>query len=232
MQAPNISKFGRQILLALKALRAAGVPSMRGHLHTGNVLISEQAFPLSVGISDLENIIFGEPPSSRLFLDACMKRITGSVDPQAASLTMDWSPLDVDVLCFGAVIFELAAGHIMASPAMHESHLPAWTSPHIRIMLGSIFNAQGAADMPTVDELLALPFFAVTTEQSSLEGSSGCSLSLEGQHMLQKLLHEASERFSRGAKKKAVKGSFGALLSLEEKQRAASAAKGGRLGQA
>lgn len=153
-----------------------------------------------------------------------MKRITGSVDPQAASLTMDWSPLDVDVLwcarhrnvssacssptfSFGAVIFELAAGHIMASPAMHESHLPAWTSPHIRIMLGSIFNAQGAAgtislllfftgvgrpfhcsfvwaasfcvldtafaapDMPTIDELLALPFFAVTTEQSSLEGS-------------------------------------------------------------
>jgi hypothetical protein len=71
--------------------------------------------------------------------------------------------------------------------------------------------------------------------------------------MLQKLLHEASERFSRGAKKKAVKGmhpatrrnhmrffviltraegSFGALLSLEEKQRAASAAKGGRVGQA
>ena len=73
--------------------------------------------------------------------------------------------------------------------------------------------------------------------------------------MLQKLLHEASERFSRGAKKKAVKGmhpatrrnrknmrffviltrakgSFGALVSLEEKQRAASAAKGGRVGQA
>ena len=47
---------------------------------------------------DLENIILGEPPSCRLFLDACMKRILGSVDPQAASLTMDWSPLDVDVL--------------------------------------------------------------------------------------------------------------------------------------
>ena len=46
---------------------------------------------------------------------------------------------------FGAVIFELAAGHIMASPAMHESHLPSWTSPHIRIMLSSIFNAQGTA---------------------------------------------------------------------------------------
>jgi hypothetical protein len=48
---------------------------------------------------------------------------------------------------FGAVIFELAAGHIMASPAMHESHLPSWTSPHIRIMLSSIFNAQGTAGM-------------------------------------------------------------------------------------
>ena len=135
MQAPNIAKFGRQILLALKALRQAGVPSMGGHLHSGNVLVSEEAFPLSIGISgacamllslplprvikhlfvllsfacaqplplplplsDLENVILGEPPSSRLFLDACMKRILGSVDPKAASLTMDWSPLDVDVL--------------------------------------------------------------------------------------------------------------------------------------
>jgi hypothetical protein len=164
-----------------------------------------------------------------------MKRITGSVDPQAASLTMDWSPLDTDVLwcvcfsvcahssarvscasSFGAVIFELAAGHIMASPAMHESHLPSWTSPHIRIMLGSIFNAHGAsglpvpialphaehsclddamswlplslcsvtelaslcvrsppriAEVPTVDDLLELPFFAETAEQK-IEPSS------------------------------------------------------------
>ena len=51
MQAPNIAKFGRQILLALKALRQAGVPSMGGHLHSGNVLVSEEAFPLSIGIS-------------------------------------------------------------------------------------------------------------------------------------------------------------------------------------
>jgi hypothetical protein len=51
MQAPNIAKFGRQILLAIKALRSAGVPSMRGHLHTGNVLVSELAFPMSIGIS-------------------------------------------------------------------------------------------------------------------------------------------------------------------------------------
>jgi hypothetical protein len=132
MHAPNIAKFGRQILLALKVLRAAGLPSMRGHLHTGNVLISELAFPLSIGISggrnalhlahrrcsarrllyimhssishfpssDFENVILGEPPSCRLFLDACMKRILGSVDPQAASLTMDWSPLDIDVLWY------------------------------------------------------------------------------------------------------------------------------------
>ncbi len=48
-------------------------------------------------------------------------------------------------ISFGAVIFELAAGHIMASPAMHESHLPSWTSPHIRIMLSSIFNSHGAS---------------------------------------------------------------------------------------
>jgi hypothetical protein len=33
----------------------------------------------------------------------------------------------------------------MASPAMHESHLPSWTSPHIRIMLSSIFNAHSTS---------------------------------------------------------------------------------------
>jgi hypothetical protein len=35
---------------------------------------------------------------------------------------------------------------------------------------------------------------------------SGHGLSLEGQQMLQKLMHETSERFSRGAKKKPIKG--------------------------
>jgi hypothetical protein len=40
---------------------------------------------------------------------------------------------------------------------------------------------------------------------------SGCGLSLEGQQMLQKLLHETSERYSRGAKKKAIKGKHLAL---------------------
>ena len=50
MQAPNIAKFGRQILWSLKTLRSAGVPSLGGHLHTGNVLVSELAFPMSIGI--------------------------------------------------------------------------------------------------------------------------------------------------------------------------------------
>jgi hypothetical protein len=58
---------------------------------------------------DFENVILGEPPSCRLFLDACMKRIMGSVDPQAASLTMDWSPLDVDVLWY--IFYSICAAH-------------------------------------------------------------------------------------------------------------------------
>ena len=73
----------------------------RTPLHPSHILCTccTTRFTLShVFSSDLENVILGEPPSCRLFLDACMKRITGSVDPQAASLTMDWAPLDVDVL--------------------------------------------------------------------------------------------------------------------------------------
>jgi hypothetical protein len=152
-------------------------------------------------LPDLENVLLGEPPSSRLFLDACMKRILGSVDPKAASLTMDWSPLDVDVLwcvrlrclqrcscfalapfvahascSFGALIFELAAGHIMASPAMHESHLPSWTSPHIRIMLGSIFNAHGASGAARqINELRAARVSAASLARFSVCGTLRCS---------------------------------------------------------
>ena len=66
--------------------------------------------PPLTSCADFENVILGEPPSSRLFLDACMKRILGSVDPQAASLTMDWSPLDVDVLWY--VFFRCCARHL------------------------------------------------------------------------------------------------------------------------
>lgn len=80
--------------------------------------------------------------------------------------------------------------------------------------------------MPTVDELLALPFFATTEDESNLQGNRLCSvdvafsivlcldirgslgrgLSLDGQQMLQKLILESSERFSRGSKKKPIKG--------------------------
>jgi hypothetical protein len=76
----------------------------------------------------------------------------------------------------------------------------------------------------------------------------GRGLSLDGQQMLQKLILESSERFSRSSKKKPIKGtylfhvrtranwfsvtsctgSFGALLSLEDKQRSALSAKGGK----
>ena len=170
---------------------------------------------------------------------------------------------------FGAIVFELAAGHIMASPAMHESHLPSWTSPHIRVMLGSIFNAHGASginrnciehrpvgvtisclsaahpnpplppllspsDMPTVDDLLILPFFAEKAEEIVPQGDrcacllrcacgmrvmrdvggSGRGLSLEGQQMLQNLMLESSNRFSRGAKKQPIKGMQHAFINF------------------
>jgi len=39
-----------------------------------------------------------------------------------------------------------------------------------------------------------------------IRGSLGRGLSLDGQQMLQKLILESSERFSRGSKKKPIKG--------------------------
>ena len=51
-----------------------------------------------------------------------------------------------------------------------------------------------------------LGVLATFTRADSCGSGSGRALSLEGQEMLQKLMHEASERFSRGAKKKAIKG--------------------------
>ena len=80
--------------------------------------------------------------------------------------------------------------------------------------------------MPTVDDLLVLPFFAEKAEEIVPQGDrytralrcacgmrvvrdvggSGSGLSLEGQQMLQNLVLESSNRFSRGAKKQPIKG--------------------------
>ena len=55
-----------------------------------------------------------------------MKRILGSVDPQAASLTMDWSPLDVDVLW---CVHWLSGAFCLLRVLGFASHAPAVLAP-------------------------------------------------------------------------------------------------------
>jgi hypothetical protein len=51
-----------------------------------------------------------------------------------------------------------------------------------------------------------------------IRGSLGRGLSLDGQQMLQKLILESSERFSRSSKKKTIKGTFRISFMFECKR--------------
>ncbi|KYR00578.1 Slob family protein kinase [Tieghemostelium lacteum] len=130
-----ISKFGRQILEALIFLKMNNFPYY--HLNCANILVDDQ----SCLISDYENAFLGLKP-----------RISGLLMPFAEKM-------DLEVLSFGAVLFEMACGYELESAESLDSAIPSHCNPEVRKVLESIFKPWYGVP-PTLDDLTKMDFFS------------------------------------------------------------------------
>ncbi|CAH1101102.1 unnamed protein product [Psylliodes chrysocephalus] len=131
----QIALYGRQILEALKFLRDKGLPY--GHLHTGNVIIENGR----VKLLDIENGILGVPSFYRPYFMQHKK--INSMDA-------------IDVYCFGHVLYEMMFGN-----PLHESITDNIQNCAIKNILARILSSEACKNgLPTINDLLADPFFA------------------------------------------------------------------------
>ncbi|CAB4036247.1 PX domain-containing kinase [Paramuricea clavata] len=138
MQLEDIRRCGRQILEALKTLQDKGFPY--GHLHTGNIIMEGNVARLL----DIENGLLGVPSIHRHHLLE-LKKIQ-NLEQQ-------------DVYCFGHVLYEMTFGKELRAPTTDE--IPPNCPPLLEPILSSILTPDACkGNIPTVSELLQLPFFA------------------------------------------------------------------------
>ncbi|XP_046840763.1 PX domain-containing protein kinase-like protein [Xenia sp. Carnegie-2017] len=139
MQLEDIRRCGRQILEALKILQDKGFPY--GQLHTGNIIMDGNV----VRLLDIENSILGVPSIYRHYLLE-LKQIK-DLHQQ-------------DVYSFGHVLYEMTFGKELRAGATDE--IPANCPPLIEPILSSILTSEALkqGNLPTIKELLQLPFFA------------------------------------------------------------------------
>ncbi|KAL9701419.1 hypothetical protein quinque_004860 [Culex quinquefasciatus] len=97
----QVQRLGRQILEALLFLRERGIPS-HGHLHSGNVILQNGVARLS----GLENGLLG-----------LNSRVNAIVWSRSAP-DID----NIDVVCFGHLLFEMCAGYELTSPQPTPGH--------------------------------------------------------------------------------------------------------------
>ncbi|XP_062548226.1 uncharacterized protein LOC134213299 isoform X2 [Armigeres subalbatus] len=135
----QVQRLGRQILEALLFLRERGIPS-HGHLHSGNVILQNGVARLS----GLENGLLGL--SSRV--NAVMwARSAPDID-------------NIDVICFGHLLFEMCAGYELSSPQPTPGHyqLDLERYPQVVDVLQMIFESPDGR-YPTVEELVLCDIF-------------------------------------------------------------------------
>nr|XP_029727302.1 uncharacterized protein LOC109423925 isoform X2 [Aedes albopictus] len=135
----QVQRLGRQILEALLFLRERGIPS-HGHLHSGNVILQNGVARLS----GLENGLLGL--NSRV--NAVMwARSAPDID-------------NIDVICFGHLLFEMCAGYELSSPQPTPGHyqLDLERYPQVVDVLQMIFESPDGR-YPTVEELVLCDIF-------------------------------------------------------------------------
>lgn len=138
----KIANYGRQILFSLLWLESCGLPY--SHLHAGNVLVDKD----TCFLSDLELPFLAVPRHyEQVFQEFTLKY------PKAAAL------VDMNVISFAALLFELAIGRDMTSLAELD-YYPQWASGAIRALLQKILRPATDAVVPTLAELFNDPFFA------------------------------------------------------------------------
>lgn len=135
----QVQRLGRQILEALLFLRERGIPS-HGHLHSGNVILQNGVARLS----GLENGLLG-----------LNSRVNAIVWSRSAP-DID----NIDVVCFGHLLFEMCAGYELTSPQPTPGHyqLDLERYPQVVDVLQMIFESPDGR-YPTVEELVLCDIF-------------------------------------------------------------------------
>ncbi|XP_067624042.1 serine-rich adhesin for platelets [Eurosta solidaginis] len=135
----QVQRLGRQILEALLFLKERGFP-LHGHLHSGNVILQNGAARLS----GLENGLLGL--SSRV--NAVMwSRSTTEIE-------------NVDIICFGHLLYEMCTGQEMTTPkpSMRVLEMELDNFPQILDVLGLIFEPPSGV-CPSVEDLVLCDLF-------------------------------------------------------------------------
>ncbi|XP_058824229.1 uncharacterized protein LOC131684952 isoform X2 [Topomyia yanbarensis] len=135
----QVQRLGRQILEALLFLKERGIPS-HGHLHSGNVILQNGVARLS----GLENGLLG------------LNSRVNAVVWAHTSPDID----NIDVICFGHLLFEMCAGYELSSPQPTPGHyqLDLERYPQVVDVLQMIFESPDGR-YPTVEELVLCDIF-------------------------------------------------------------------------
>ncbi|XP_037958435.1 uncharacterized protein LOC119687945 [Teleopsis dalmanni] len=135
----QVQRLGRQILEALLFLKERGFP-LHGHLHSGNVILQNGAARLS----GLENGLLGL--SSRINA-VIWSRSTTEIE-------------NVDIICFGHLLYEMCTGQEMTTPkpSMRVLEMELEHYPQILDILGLIFEPPSGM-CPSVEELVLCDLF-------------------------------------------------------------------------
>jgi PX domain-containing protein kinase-like protein len=149
----RIASWGRHVLEGINFLRLKGMKEKgeekknlikylqglpAGHIHCGNLVVENNVCK----ITDYDNKLLTSLKPAHLALvqhEAC-------------------AGLDPDVACFGAVLFEMATGFPMDTVDLAAA--PRGLSPSVRAVLDAIFYSGARGPRPSLETLLAMPFFA------------------------------------------------------------------------
>ncbi|XP_068598793.1 PX domain-containing protein kinase-like protein [Brachionichthys hirsutus] len=145
LELQHIKLYGRQVLEGLRILHEGGI--FYGHLHASNVVVDDGVCRLL----DVENGVLGVPSALR---------------PAFTQLRKIKSTENIDVFCFGHLLYEMTYGHLPDSVPIDE--FPA--APHTSVVpvLQSILSTEACrAGMLTVSELLQTPLFSDVHLQQS-----------------------------------------------------------------
>ncbi|GAB6025503.1 hypothetical protein CHUAL_011241 [Chamberlinius hualienensis] len=135
---PQIQRIGRQLLEALTFLQERGFPHF-ANLHSGNVIMQNGVARLT----GLENTILG---------------YTSRICPLLKKKLKD-SKEAIDTLCFGHVLFEMAAAYELNVAHPSEKHLQD-IQDYAKVLqvLSFIFDGEDGK-YPTIEEICMLHFF-------------------------------------------------------------------------
>ncbi len=132
----RIASWGRHVLEGINFLRLKGLPA--GHIHCGNLVVENNVCK----ITDYDN------------------KLLTSLKPALMPLIQHETCVgsDPDVVCFGAVLFEMATGFPMDTVDLGQRPTRG-VSAAVMNVLDAIFYTK-ARSRPSLEALLAMPIFA------------------------------------------------------------------------